>query len=85
MHEHFEHFFGFAFDPAPHDLDVNREIHIQLLGGVRDKPDEWMRLGAKFPASRLDDLLRALNHAKKVLETEAKKVNNAYFPRQRIF
>ncbi len=85
MHRHFEHFFGFTLDPGPHEHYVNRLVEVQLVTGPKDDPSEWKNVGAKFPAGRLEDLLKALHHAKKVLDTEYKKTPDGYSPVGSLF
>jgi hypothetical protein len=85
MYRHTEQHFGFSFDPSPNDIDVNRLIQIQLLIGLLGQDGDWRNFGVKFPASHLDDLLRALNRAKKVLESDCKKTPEGYWPRRSVF
>ncbi len=85
MRSHFEHFFGFTMDPGPHDLDVNRPIKIKIVAGDKDQTAQWTTYGSWFCATKLDDLIRTLQCAKHVLETECRKDKDGYLPARRAF
>ena len=85
MRSHFEQYFGFTMNPSPRDLDVNQPIQIKIIAGEKGQTEQWTTYGAWFPATRLDDLIRALQCAKHVLETECRKDKEGYLPARRVF
>lgn len=85
MRNHFEQYFGFVMDPGPHDLDVNRPIQLKIVTGEKKMPEQWTAHGPWFSAAKLDDLIRALQRAKHVLDTECRKDKDGYLPPRRVF
>jgi len=85
MRTHFEHFFGFTLDPGPRDLDVNRPIQIKIIAGEKDQTEQWTTYAPWFCATKLDDLIRVLQCAKRVLETECRRDKEGYFSPHRFF
>jgi hypothetical protein len=85
MYRHTERQFGFLLDPAPNDVNVNRLIEVQLLLITGPNTEDYRIFGPKFSAGQIDALIHVLNHAKKVLDTGARKTPEGYWPHRALF
>ncbi len=85
MFRHNETWFGVVIEPGPHEFKNNEPAMVQLMAGHKGDMENWARMGPKFPAAQLGDLLKAIQRAQKVLDADYTKAPEGYRTRNVFF